>query len=143
MSILKYFLMDKNVCCIHFFMKTILLLTSKKKLSYLILSLPINAHWLKILVLATNCKNLTDKLLSNITFTDNDIRKIIKGSDTNKAYGHDMINIHMLKLLRGSVYKSLQLIFRACLDQRISPLCRKNINVVNIHKKWQTVNREL
>ena len=117
--------MDKNVCCIHFFMKTILLLTSKKKLSYLILSLPINAHWLKILVLATNCKNLTDKLLSNITFTDNDIRKIIKGSDTNKAYGHDMINIHMLKLLRGSVYKSLQLIFRACLDQGISPYVAK------------------
>ena len=135
--------MNKNVCCIHFFMKTIYYWLQRKSWAILILSLPINAHWLKILVLATNCKNLTDKLLSNITFTDNDIRKIIKGSDTNKAYGHDMINIHMLKLLRGSVYKSLQLIFRACLDQRISPLCRKNINVVNIHKKWQTVNREL
>ena len=143
MSILKYFLMNKNVCCIHFFMKTIYYWLQRKSWAILILSLPINAHWLKILVLATNCKNLTDKLLSTITFTDNDIRKIIKGSDTNKAYGHDMINIHMLKLLRGSVYKSLQLIFRACLDQGISPLCRKNINVVNIHKKWQTVNREL
>ena len=31
------------------------------------------------------------KSLSNITFTNNDIGKTIKGLDPNKAHGHDMI----------------------------------------------------
>ena len=42
-----------------FFMKTNFLLTSEKRLSYLKLSLPINAHWSKILV----CFLLTVKVL--------------------------------------------------------------------------------
>ena len=52
-------------------------------------------------VLPTNCKNITDRSLSNITFTDNDIEKIMKGLDPNK--GH--IKIRMPKLCGGSIYK--------------------------------------
>ena len=106
-------------------MKTNLLLTSEKKLSYLILSFPINAHWLKTLVSFLPTESLTDKSLSNIIFTDNDIGKIIKGLDPNKAHSHYMISIRMLKLCGDSVYKPLRLIFRACLDQGIFPLCWK------------------
>ena len=63
-------------------------------------------------VLPTNSESLTDKSLSNITFTDNDIGKIIKSLDLNKAHGRDMISIRMLKLCGRSVYKPIQLIFR-------------------------------
>ena len=86
-------------------------------------------------MLPTNCENLTDKSLSNITFTDNDIGKTIRGLDPNKAQGHGMISILMLKLWVGSIYKPLRLIFGAWLDQRTFPLCWKKANIVPIHKK--------
>ena len=94
-------------------------------------------------LLPTNCENLTDKSLSNITFTDNDIGKIIKALDLNKAHGHDMISITMLKLYGGSIYKPLQLVFNACVDQGTFALCWKKANVVPIHKKLKTVNKEI
>ena len=94
-------------------------------------------------LLPTNCQNLTDKSLSNINFTDNDIGKIIKALDPNKAHGHDMISITMLKLYGGSIYKPLQLVFNACVDQGTFALCWKKANVVPIHKKLKTVNKEI
>ena len=89
----------------------------------------------KTSVLPTICENLTDKFLSNITFTDNDIRRIIKGLYPNRAHDHDMISICILKLCKGSIYKPLRLIFRACLEQVIFPLSWKSANVISIHKK--------
>ena len=86
-------------------------------------------------VLPTNCESLTDKSLSNISFTDNDIGKIIKCLDPNKAHGHDMISTCMLKICRDSIYKPLRLIFRASLDRGTFPLCWKKASVVPIHKK--------
>ena len=68
-------------------------------------------------------KVLQIKSLSNITFTDSDIGKIIKGLYPNKAHGHDMISIRMLKIGGESIHKALRLIFRACLDQGTLPLC--------------------
>ena len=72
-------------------------------------------------MLPTNSESLTDKSLSNITFTDNDIGKIIKSLDLNKAHGRDMISIRMLKLCGRSVYKPIQLIFRPVQIKGISP----------------------
>ena len=86
-------------------------------------------------VLPTNYENLTDKTLSNIAFTKNEIGKIIKGSDHNKPHGHDMISIHMLKLFGGAIDKPLRLIFSACLDQGIFPLYWKKAKVVPINTK--------
>ena len=68
----------------------------------------------KASVFPTNCENITDRSLSNITFTDNDIGEIIKGLRPNNGHDHDMISIRRLKLWEGSIYKSLQLILRAC-----------------------------
>ena len=92
---------------------------------------------------STNWESLTDKSLSNITFTDNDIGKIIKGLNSNKHRGHDMISIRILKLCEGFIYKPLRLIFRTCLNQGTFPLCWRKANVVPIYKKWQTVNKKL
>ena len=41
---------------------------------------------------------LRDKSFSNITFTDDDIVKIMKGLNPNRAHGLDMISIRMMKL---------------------------------------------
>lgn len=85
-------------------------------------------------MLPTNCENVTDKSLSNITVTDNDIGKIIQGLNPNKTRCHDTINILMLKLCRSSIYKPLPFIFRACLDQGIFPLCWKKARIVSYHR---------
>ena len=53
----------------------------------------------------------------------------------NKAHGHDMISIRMLKICGDSIYKPLRLTFRASLDQENFPLSWKKANVVPIHKK--------
>ena len=87
-------------------------------------------------VLPINCESLTDKSLSSISFTDNDIGKIIKSLDPNKAHGHDMMSIRMLKICGDSIYKPLHLIFRASLDQGTFPLRWKKANVVPIYKKY-------
>ena len=77
-------------------MKTKLLLTSEKRL----INFFANQCSLikKTSVLPTNCESLIDKSLSNITFTDNDIGKIIKDLDLNKAHGHDITSIRMIEL---------------------------------------------
>ena len=54
----------------------------------------------------------TNNCLSMISFTKYDIAKIIKNLDPNKAHGHDMISIRMLKTCGESVLKPLELIFK-------------------------------
>lgn len=40
----------------------------------------------------------TEKVISPMSFSSNDIAKIIRDLDPNNAHGHDMINIFMLKI---------------------------------------------
>ena len=63
------------------------------------------------------------------------IAKIIRNLDPNKADGHDMIGIHMLKLCGNTVYKPHQLIFRSCIENGKFPSEWKKANVVPVHKK--------
>ena len=55
---------------------------------------------------------LTDNRLSSVSFSQNDIAKIIQNLDPNKAHGHDNIRIHMLKICGSSIYKPLEMIFK-------------------------------
>ena len=55
--------------------------------------------------------------------------------DPNKAHGHDMISIRMLKICGYSIYKPLQLIFRSCIENEKFPSEWKKANVVLVHKK--------
>ena len=89
----------------------------------------------------TNCESLTDKFLSNISVTDNDIEHIIKYLDPNKAHGHDMMSIRMLKICGDFIYKPLRLIFRASLDEGTFPLCLKKAKILPIYKKKTTNNQ--
>ena len=91
---------------------------------------------------AKNCSELpsniwkkTDKFISTVRFTSDDIATLIQNLDTNKAHGHDMLRNRMLKLCCKSVCKSLDLIFQSCIKHGEFPTEWKKANVVPVHKK--------
>ena len=78
---------------------------------------------------------ITEKSLSDVDFSVDDIKNIISKLDSNKAYGDDRISIRMLKLCDKSICKLLGIVFKSCLTQGIFPSEWKKANVVPIHKK--------
>ena len=72
----------------------------------------------------------TCKSLSSVEFSTYDILKIIKNINPEKAHGHDMISIRILKIC-----KPLGIIFRSCLENGSSPQNGKKANVVPVFKK--------
>ena len=77
---------------------------------------------------------LTERHLSNVQISNDKIIKIINNLDSNKAHGHDMISIRMLKLCCTSLCEPLSTIFKSCLSQMKFYLEWKKANVVPIHK---------
>ena len=75
----------------------------------------------------------TDKLLSNIIFSSDDILKIIQNLDSEKVHDFDRINIQMLKIYGLSICKTLGIIFKSCLESGIFPLEWKKANAVPVH----------
>ena len=61
------------------------------------------------------------KTLSSIPSTREDIAKVIKNFDPNKAQGHEMISIQMLKLCGDSVLPLVQLIVKSCPESGTFP----------------------
>ena len=78
---------------------------------------------------------ITDNCFSSVSFSQEDIAKIIQSSDPNKAHGHDNFSIHMLKRCGSSIYKPLEMIFKQWIETGIFPSEWKKANVVPIHKK--------
>ena len=77
----------------------------------------------------------TRKLLSTVEFSTNDILKIVRNLNPNKAHGHNMISIRMLKICDEFIGKLLSIIFRSCLaNGKFSSEWRKG-NVVPVLKK--------
>ena len=85
--------------------------------------------------LPSNFLKKTDKSISAITFTCDDIATLSKNLNPNKAHDHDMISICMLKLCGKSSCKPLDLIFQSCIKQGKFPTEWKKANVVPVHKK--------
>ena len=85
--------------------------------------------------LPTHVQYLTNNRLSSITFSQDDIAKIIQNLDSGKAHGHDNISIRMLKICGSAIYKPLAIIFKQCVDTGIFPSEWKKGNIVPIHKK--------
>ena len=77
----------------------------------------------------------TYKLLSAIHFTSDDILQIIIKIDPNKAHGHDMVSIRMIKICDASICKPLKLIFRSCFQNGKFPTEWKKANMVPVHRK--------
>ena len=86
-------------------------------------------------VLPTNLPQLTTKCLDSIHFSSSDIVKIISRLDPNKAHGHDMLSIRMIKLCGNSICKPLSIIFKDCLSEGKFPHEWKKANVTPVHKK--------
>ena len=63
------------------------------------------------------------------------MRLTINSQDLNKAHGHDMIGICMLKLCREAACWSLNMFFKMCVNTSKLPSECKKGNVVSIHEK--------
>ena len=78
---------------------------------------------------------LTEKCLTKIRFSEDDIAKIVQNLDPNKAHGHDQISIRMLKICGKRICKPLEYIFCECLNTSLFPLEWKKANLVPGYKK--------
>ena len=83
-----------------------------------------------------NCQSL-----STVGFSTYDILKIIRNLNPNKAHGHDMISVGILKICNESIYKPLAIIFWPCLQNGKFPTEWKQVNVVRVFKK-KTTNKK-
>ena len=86
-------------------------------------------------VLPTSLPQLTSKCLASIHFSSSSIAKIISRLDLNKAHGHDMLSIRMIKLCGNSICKPHSTSFKDCLNEGKFPHEWKKANVVPVHKK--------
>ena len=64
---------------------------------------------------------LTQSLLSSVTFSKDNIAKLIQNLDPHKAHGHDQISIRMLKRFKNPICKPLEIIFKRCLETSTFP----------------------
>ena len=81
----------------------------------------------------TNC--LCDGTISAVDFENQDIFKIIRALDINRAHDHDNILTHMIKICDSSIVKQLSMIFCNSLNSGIFPDNWKRSNIVPVHKK--------
>ena len=72
---------------------------------------------------------------SKITFTDDQILKILRALDINNAYRHDEITIRMLKLCDRSIITTLSILFQNRINTRTFLDTWKKSNIAPVHKK--------
>ena len=85
---------------------------------------------------------LTQGRLLSITFSKDDIAKMIQNLDPNKADGHDQLSIRMLKFCSTSICKPLEIIFNRCLETGAFPNDWKKGNDVPVFKKCDKQNSQ-
>ena len=136
-SILKSFLNNKKIPCIPLLSHPNRYITKYKDKAELINNFFANQCSLikNSNVLPSVLFKRTENVISSIDFGSDDIAKIIQKLDLNKAHGHDMISIRMLKICGNSIYKLLQSIFRSCIENGKFTYEWKRANVVPVHKK--------
>ena len=71
--------------------------------------------------LSSGLHYFTEKRLSTIKFSSNNIFNIIQQLDPNKAPSRDMINIRMLNICGKSIGRPLELIFNECISNGVFP----------------------
>ena len=85
-------------------------------------------------VLPTLLEHEFEARFSKINFSDDQILKILRALDINKAHGHE-ISIRMLKLCDKSIITPLSLLFPDCIDTMTFSDTWKKSNIVPVHKK--------
>ena len=91
-------------------------------------------------VLFSSTNPITDQYLASIEFTKYDIKRIIYKLDPNKANGHDMISIRMLKMSGDAIVEPLFKIFKDCLKCAIFSDDLKKGNIKPIFEKCDKQN---
>ena len=84
--------------------------------------------------LPTHMQYLTNNRLSSVTFSQDNIAKIIQSLDSGKAHGHNNNSIRILKICGSAIYEPLAIIFKQCVDTGIFPFEWKKGNIVPINK---------
>ena len=56
-----------------------------------------------------------------MSFSLEDIGKIIENLNPNKAHSHDNISVHMLKICGSTIYRPLEIIFKEALSTGLFP----------------------
>ena len=72
-------------------------------------------------VLPSSISLKTQARLSSINFEKEDILKITRNFNVNKAQGHDNISIRMLKICDSVLVEPLSVIYKNCINSRVSP----------------------
>ena len=81
--------------------------------------------------------------LSVINFTDDDVLKIIRSLNINKAHGHKDISMRMIKICDKSMLALLSIIYKNCIDTGILSDLWEKYNIVPVHKKGEKQLLEL
>ena len=81
--------------------------------------------------LPTLLEHESEARFSKITFTDDQILKILRGLDISKAHGHDEILIRMLKLCDKSIVTTLTILFMNYIDTRTFPALGRSQKIEN------------
>ena len=78
---------------------------------------------------------LTQSRLTSLDLDDDELLKIIRALNINKAHGHDNISIRMIKICEKSSIKPLMLIFKKSIRSSYYPDIWKKSNIIPVHKK--------
>ena len=77
----------------------------------------------------------THASLSSIDFDEEDILKIIRNLNVNKAHSHDNISIQMLKICDSVLVEPLSQIYKNCINSGVFPDIWKKSHIIPIYKK--------
>ena len=66
---------------------------------------------------------------------DNNIFKIIRSLNVNKAHGYEGISVRMMEMCNESLIQTLPLVFRGFIYTGVYPDTWKKSNIVPVHKK--------
>ena len=121
---MKTILNDKKIPCIPSICQNNKFITDFKEKAQIF-----NTFFPKQYILVENTSKLpidsferTNNLISTISFTEDDIAKIIKNLNPNKAHGFDMTSIRMLKICSDSILKPLEVVFKSCIASGKFPI---------------------
>ena len=66
---------------------------------------------------------------------EDNILKIMRALNINKAYGHDKISVIMIKICDEALVTPLFLMYKNCIDTGVFPDIWKKSNIVPIYKR--------
>ena len=82
-----------------------------------------------------------ESTLSAIHFNNDNILKIFRSFNINKASGHGNTSIRMIKICDKGIVKPLSIIYKNCTDTGIFPDLWKKSNIVPVHKNHTYVKK--